>query len=59
MDPRRAADRLGTYGVPVLALPYDRHLALGAAIDQQRIGAGTRTAVLRVAAETMDQAVRA
>jgi hypothetical protein len=27
-------------------------------IDQQRIGTGTRTAALRVAAEIMDQTVR-
>jgi MinD-like ATPase involved in chromosome partitioning or flagellar assembly len=59
VDLRRATDGLRNYGVPVLELPYDRHLALGAAIDQQRIGARTRTAALRIAAETMDLAVRA
>ena len=56
VDLRRAADGLRSFGVPVLILPFDRHLALGAAIDQSRLGAGTRAAALRVAAATMDRA---
>jgi hypothetical protein len=48
---------LERYGVPVLVLPNDRHLALGAAIDPRRIGAATRTAGLRIAAAAMDRAV--
>lgn len=58
VDLRQATDRLRGYGAAVVELPYDRHLALGAAIDQRRIGTGTRTAALRVAAETMDRAIR-
>jgi MinD-like ATPase involved in chromosome partitioning or flagellar assembly len=51
--------RLGRFGAPVLPLPYDRHLALGGAIDLRRIGAGARTAGLRIAAAVMDRAVLA
>ncbi len=57
VDVGRAAETLGGYGAHVLTLPYDRHLALGAAVDQRRIAARTRTTALRIAAGTMDRAV--
>lgn len=58
VDLRQATGQLRGYGAAVVVVPYDRHLALGAAIDQRRIGTGTRTAALRIAAETMDRAIR-
>ena len=59
VDLRKAVARLERFGTPVLLLPYDRHLALGAAINPRRIGTATRTASLRIAAAAMDRAVRA
>ncbi|OJF09463.1 nucleotide-binding protein [Couchioplanes caeruleus] len=59
VDVDAAVAGLARFGTPVLRLPFDRHLALGAAIDPRRIGADTRTAALRIAAAVMDRAVLA
>ncbi len=59
VDLPRAVTRLERFGAPVVLLPYDRHLALGGAIDPRRIGAATRAASLRIAATVMDRAVLA
>lgn len=38
-------------GLPVIHMPYDRHIATGAAIDASRLAATTRIAATRIAAE--------
>ncbi|MFB6534195.1 hypothetical protein ACFCY8_30660 [Streptomyces noursei] len=57
VDVRRAAAHLGAGGAAVLPLPYDRHLAAGGAIRGELLGARTREAAARIAAEVMDRAV--
>lgn len=48
---QRVQEMLGAGRVPVIHLPYDRHVATGTAIDMARIAAATRTAATRIAAE--------
>jgi MinD-like ATPase involved in chromosome partitioning or flagellar assembly len=50
-DLARVQDMLSTNGMPVFHLPYDRHLAGGAAIDLSRVSTATRTAAVRIADE--------
>ncbi|MFF0627612.1 hypothetical protein [Streptomyces sp. NPDC004296] len=57
VDVRKAAAHLGAGGAAVLPLPYDRHLAAGGAIRSELLGARTREAAARIAAEVMDRAV--
>jgi MinD-like ATPase involved in chromosome partitioning or flagellar assembly len=54
-DLGRAAQMMG--GMPVVHLPYDRHLATGTAVESARIGEDTRAAVIRVAVEGFARAV--
>lgn len=54
-DLSRAAQMMG--GMPVVPLPYDRHLATGTAVESARIGADTRAAAIRVAVEAFARAV--
>jgi MinD-like ATPase involved in chromosome partitioning or flagellar assembly len=54
-DLSRAAQMLG--GMPVVHLPYDRHLATGTAVESARIGEDTRAAAIRVAVEAFARAV--
>lgn len=48
---------LSTGGMTVIHLPYDRHLATGTSIDLGRIGASTRTAATRIAADVFARSV--
>jgi hypothetical protein len=57
VDVRRASAPLAEAGIAVLVLPYDRHLASGAAVEAGRLAAASRTAALRLAAAAMDRAV--
>lgn len=50
-DLERVREMLGTGGLPVIHLPYDRHVAAGTPIDTARLAATTRTAATRIAAE--------
>jgi MinD-like ATPase involved in chromosome partitioning or flagellar assembly len=54
-DLERAAQMMG--GMPVVHLPYDRHLATGTAVESARIGEDTRAAAIRVAVEAFARAV--
>ncbi|MEO3751580.1 hypothetical protein [Streptomyces sp. B6B3] len=58
LDERWAATRLEVGGACVIPLPYDRSLAAGGEIRTERLGQGMREAAARLAAETMDRAVR-
>lgn len=51
-----ARDALAGFDVPVLGLPYDRHLAGAAPIVTDRIGEHTTTAMARLACAVLDRA---
>lgn len=53
VDLRTAMRTLSLYGVQVVRMPYDRHLAAGAAIDLRRVGNGVQEFTLRAAAEAL------
>jgi MinD-like ATPase involved in chromosome partitioning or flagellar assembly len=55
-DLTRAAQMLSVGGMPVVHLPYDRHLAAGTAVESARIGQETRAAAIRVAMEAFARA---
>jgi MinD-like ATPase involved in chromosome partitioning or flagellar assembly len=56
VDLDRATRALTGAGAEVVALPFDRHLAVGAAIDPFLLGSTTRSAAMRVAAISLTQA---
>ncbi|GAA0369033.1 hypothetical protein NE235_34945 [Actinoallomurus spadix] len=58
-DLTRAAQMLSSGGLPVVHIPYDRHLAAGTAVESARIGHETRAAVIRIAVEAFARAVAA
>ncbi|MEV0403774.1 hypothetical protein [Actinoallomurus sp. NPDC050550] len=58
-DLGRAAQMLSSGGLPVVHIPYDRHLAAGTAVESARIGHETRAAVIRIAVEAFARAVAA
>jgi MinD-like ATPase involved in chromosome partitioning or flagellar assembly len=53
----RAAQMLSAGGVPVVHVPYDRHLAAGTAIDPERIAQTTRSAAIQIAVEAFNRAL--
>ncbi|MCH0566108.1 type VII secretion protein [Streptomyces sp. MUM 136J] len=59
LDAKTAAAHLREPGVPVVALPYDRHLAQGGPIHPPMLGQSTRDAAVRLTAEVMQRAVSA
>ncbi|MGW7302011.1 hypothetical protein [Streptomyces sp. NPDC054829] len=59
LDPKAAAAYLREPGVPVVPIPYDRHLAQGGPIHTAMLGRSTREAAVGLAAETMRRAVSA
>ncbi|MCO6010595.1 hypothetical protein NE236_37125 [Actinoallomurus purpureus] len=58
-DLARAGQMLSSGGLPVVHIPYDRHLAAGTAVESARIGHETRAAVIRIAVEAFARAVAA
>ncbi|MFL6056760.1 MAG: hypothetical protein ACJ72W_28265 [Actinoallomurus sp.] len=58
-DLSRAAQMLSSGGLPVVHIPYDRHLAAGTSVESARIGHETRAAVIRIAVEAFARAVAA
>ncbi|MEU6664048.1 hypothetical protein [Streptomyces sp. NPDC046821] len=57
LDPKVAAGHLRLPGVPVVLLPYDRHLAQGGPIRADRLSRATRDAAVQLAAESIRRAV--
>jgi MinD-like ATPase involved in chromosome partitioning or flagellar assembly len=55
-DLTRGAQLLSSGGMPVVHMPYDRHLATGTAIESARIGQETRAAAIRLALEAFARA---
>ncbi|WP_405649153.1 hypothetical protein [Streptomyces sp. NBC_00019] len=58
IDEKAALAHLREPGVPVVLLPYDRHLAQGGPIHTAMLGRNTRDAAVHLAAEVMQRAVR-
>ncbi|MFI6344476.1 hypothetical protein [Streptomyces sp. NPDC050560] len=58
LDAEAAMAHLRQSGVPVVYLPYDRHLAQGGPIRGELLGTASGDAALRLAAETMQRASR-
>ncbi|MEU8799000.1 hypothetical protein [Spirillospora sp. NPDC048819] len=50
-DLSRATQMLTAWGTPVVNVPYDRHIAMGSAVDLSRLGEATQAAVGRIAYE--------
>jgi MinD-like ATPase involved in chromosome partitioning or flagellar assembly len=55
-DLSRGGQMLSVGGLPVVHMPYDRHLAAGTALESARIGQGARAAAIRVAIEAFARA---
>jgi MinD-like ATPase involved in chromosome partitioning or flagellar assembly len=55
-DLTRGAQLLSGGGMPVVHMPYDRHLATGTTVESARIGQETRAAAIRVALEAFARA---
>ncbi|MGE9697722.1 AAA family ATPase [Streptomyces sp. CH6] len=58
LDPAAAREHLAEPGVPVVLLPYDRHLGQGGPVHADRLGEAARGTALRLAAEALGRAVR-
>nr|WP_167546342.1 hypothetical protein [Streptomyces zinciresistens] len=58
LDVKAGVAHLREPGVPVIPLPYDRHLAQGGPIHTAMLGRATRDAAVRLAAEAIRRAVR-
>jgi MinD-like ATPase involved in chromosome partitioning or flagellar assembly len=56
-DLTRAGQLLSGGGMPVVHMPYDRHLATGTAVESARIGQETRAAAIRIALEAFGRAI--
>ncbi|WP_018653677.1 hypothetical protein [Actinomadura flavalba] len=56
-DLERAREMLSAWGLPVVNVPYDRHLAAGGALDPAKLGDATRAAAGQIAAEVFARAL--
>jgi MinD-like ATPase involved in chromosome partitioning or flagellar assembly len=56
IDAGRASAALAATGPVVVRLPFDRHLASGSLLDPYLLGAGTRSALLEIAADALTRA---
>ncbi|MFI7399163.1 hypothetical protein ACIBW9_01490 [Streptomyces sp. NPDC049541] len=59
LDVKAATAHLKETGVPVVVLPYDRHLAGGGPIRTELLGRAAQDSAVRLAAEALHRAVRA
>ncbi|QXJ23963.1 hypothetical protein AGRA3207_005197 [Actinomadura graeca] len=58
-DLERAHQMLTAWGLPVVSVPYDRHLATGGSLDMGRISAAARSSVIRVVHEVFSRSLTA
>ncbi len=56
-DLQRAHQMLAAWGLPVVFVPYDRHLATGGSLDLSKISAAARTAVIRIVHEVFGRSL--
>ncbi|MFA1550844.1 nucleotide-binding protein [Actinomadura chokoriensis] len=58
-DLHRAHQMLAAWGLPVVFVPYDRHLATGSSVDMSKVSAAARAAATRVVHEVFARALTA
>ncbi|WP_243723480.1 MinD/ParA family protein [Actinomadura sp. 7K507] len=58
-DLQRAQQMLAAWGLPVVFVPYDRHLATGSSVEVAKVSAAARTAVTRVVHEVFSRSLAA
>ncbi|GAA1873097.1 hypothetical protein GCM10009736_46180 [Actinomadura bangladeshensis] len=58
-DLHRAHQMLTSWGLPVVFVPYDRHLATGSSVDMSKVSAAARASVTRVVHEVFARALSA
>nr|WP_237417964.1 MinD/ParA family protein [Actinomadura rayongensis] len=56
-DLERAREMLAAWGLPIVLVPYDRHLAAGGSLDMTKIGEATRGAAGLIASEAFARAL--
>ncbi|MEU8345919.1 hypothetical protein AB0C74_29825 [Spirillospora sp. NPDC048832] len=56
-DLHRAQQMLSAWGLPVVFVPYDRHLATGSSVEMGKVSAAARAAVTRVVYEVFSRAL--
>ncbi|MUN40792.1 MinD/ParA family ATP-binding protein [Actinomadura litoris] len=56
-DVKRAVQMLSAGGLPVVYIPFDRHLAAGVSITPERVGAAAHTAAARMTAAAFARAL--
>ncbi|POM26837.1 CobQ/CobB/MinD/ParA nucleotide binding domain protein [Actinomadura rubteroloni] len=56
-DLERAREMLAAWGLPIVLVPYDRHLAAGGSLDMTKIGEATRPAAGLIASEAFARAL--
>ncbi|WP_242608588.1 MinD/ParA family ATP-binding protein [Actinomadura formosensis] len=58
-DLHRAHQMLTAWGLPVVFVPYDRHLATGSSVDMSKVSAAARSSVTRIVHEVFARALTA
>ncbi|MFG2084970.1 MULTISPECIES: MinD/ParA family protein [unclassified Spirillospora] len=58
-DLQRAHQMLAAWGLPVIFVPYDRHLATGSSVDLSKVSAAARTAITRIVHEVFSRSLAA
>ncbi|MFA1537725.1 MinD/ParA family ATP-binding protein [Actinomadura monticuli] len=58
-DLHRAHQMLAAWGLPVVFVPYDRHLATGSSVDMTKVSAAARASVTRVVHEVFARVLTA
>lgn len=58
-DLQRAHQMLAAWGLPVVFVPYDRHLATGSSLDMSKISAAARVSVTRIVHEAFARSLTA
>ncbi|TDB86338.1 MinD/ParA family protein, partial [Actinomadura sp. 7K534] len=56
-DLRRAQEMLAAWGLPVVFVPYDRHLATGSSVELARVSAAARSAFTRIVYEVFSRSL--
>ncbi|OLT30286.1 hypothetical protein BJF79_39135 [Actinomadura sp. CNU-125] len=58
-DLHRAHEMLTAWGLPVVSVPYDRHLATGSSLDLSKVSGAARTAITHVVREAFSRSLMA
>ncbi|MBE1533371.1 MinD/ParA family ATP-binding protein [Actinomadura algeriensis] len=58
-DLHRAHEMLTAWGLPVVSVPYDRHLATGSSLDLGKVSGAARTAITHIVREAFSRSLMA